>query len=438
VEEGRAATSFFVLIDGEIVVSKRVGDRDIETSRTTRRGTFCGAVASFLDNQPDTYAFSVRALAPCRFVVIDAEAFGEFMRSQFPIAVHLLRGMSGDNEDIQSSVDSQNRIKAVGRIAAGLAHGLNNPAAATVRAAADLRSRVSRLTHDAGPSRSGRDALRPLLEELSRRAEVQSRSPIHPSCSVLETSQAEDDVTDWLEDHRVAQPWDLAPVFVAAGLRVTDLESVVGRLTAAGPPDRLDDVFRWLRDVVEAQLLIADIADAGERISELVDASKHYSHLDGSDYDVVDLHKLLDSTLDVLSPILADDIAVVREYDPLMPGVPCYPGELTQALTHIVSNAIEAMRRGQTDGRTLTLRTQLSDAVTIDVGDTGPGIDPSICDHIFDPFFTTKSIGEGAGLGLTVAWRIIATRHGGTLAVRSTPGDTHFTIGLPSAHVEAC
>jgi hypothetical protein len=143
VEEGRAATSFFVLIDGEIVVSKRVGDRDIETSRTARRGTFCGAVASFLDNQPDTYAFSVRALEPCRFVVIDAQAFGEFMRSQFPIAVHLLQGVSGDNEGIQSSVDSQNRIKAVGWIAAGLAHGLNNPAAATVRAAADLRSPVS-------------------------------------------------------------------------------------------------------------------------------------------------------------------------------------------------------------------------------------------------------------------------------------------------------
>ena len=198
-------------------------------------------------------------------------------------------------------------------------------------------------------------------------------------------------------------------------------------------------MFSWLANVIDAQHLINDVAEAGERISELVEASKQYSHMDGSAFDVVDLHRLLDSTIDVLSPALGTDITVVRDYDPLLPGVPCYPSELTQAFTHIVSNGIDAMRSGDSDGRTLTLRTEMtSDAIYVEMTDTGPGIDPSICDRIFEPFFTTKPVGEGAGLGLNIAWRIVVNRHGGTLTVRSTPGDTRFTVTLRPAHVEAC
>jgi signal transduction histidine kinase len=194
-----------------------------------------------------------------------------------------------------------------------------------------------------------------------------------------------------------------------------------------------------LANVIDAQHLINDVAEAGERISELVEASKQYSHMDGSAFDVVDLHRLLDSTIDVLSPALGTDIMVVRDYDPLLPGVPCYPGELTQAFTHIVSNGIDAMRSGDSDGRTLTVRTGMTgDGIHVEMTDTGPGIEPAICDRIFDPFFTTKPVGEGAGLGLNIAWRIVVNRHGGTLTVRSTPGDTRFTVTLRPARVEAC
>jgi signal transduction histidine kinase len=345
----------------------------------------------------------------------------------------------GDHEGIHRTVDYQNRIRAAGTIAAGLAHGLNNPASATVRAASDLRSRLNRLALDRTPSDIARTALAAVIEEIQCRHAQQSRIPLRQHHSPLEASRAEDEICDWLDDHGVSEPWSIAPTLAAAEMNVARLEAVINTLDGVQAPDSADTALSWLANVIDAQLLVDDIAEAGERISELVDASKQYSHMDGSVFDVVDLHRLLDSTIDVLSPVLGTDIAVVRDYDAQLPGVPCYPGELTQALGHIVSNGVEAMRSGDTDGRTLTLRTVMTDdAIVVEVTDTGPGIDPSICDHIFDPFFTTKPVGEGAGLGLNIAWRIIVTRHGGTLTVHSTPGNTRFTVTLRSAHVEAC
>jgi signal transduction histidine kinase len=439
VEEGQDARLFLVLMDGEIVVSKLSGERDIETGRTSHRGTFFGAVPSFLEGPPQTYPFSVRATLRSRFAVLDTHAFGDFMREHFPLAVHMLQGMWVDHEGIHRTVDYQNRIRAAGTIAAGLAHGLNNPASATVRAAADLRSRVNRLARDRVPSDIARTALTVVLDEIQCRLAQQSQTPLREHQSPLETSRMDDEICDWLDDHGVSKSWSIAPTLTAAGMDATRLEAVVNTLERIHAPDSADLVFSWLANVVDTQHLINDVAEAGERISELVEASKQYSHMDGSAFDVVDLHQLLDSTIDVLSPALGVDITVVRDYDPLLPGVPCYPGELTQAFTHIVSNGIDAMRSGDSDGRTLTLRTKMtSDATYVEMIDTGPGIDPSISDRIFDPFFTTKPVGEGAGLGLNTAWRIVVNRHGGTLTVRSTPGDTRFTVTLRPAHVEAC
>ncbi|WP_457144894.1 ATP-binding protein [Mycobacterium sp. URHB0021] len=439
VEEGQDARRFLVLMDGEIVVSKLLGDRDIETGRTSHRGTFCGVAASFLGNPAPTYPFSVRATKRSRFLVVDAYAFRDFVREHFPMVVHLLQGMWGDHEGIRRSVDYQSRIRAASTIAAGFAHGLNNPAAATVRAAADLRSHVNKLARDRAPSYIARTALAGVLDEIQCRLTQHSQTSLRAHHSPLEVSQMDDEICDWLDDHGVLKPWNIAPTLTAAGLDVARLEAVVDTLDRVRGRDSADLVFSWLANVIDAQYLINDVAEAGERISDLVDASKQYSHMDGAAFDVVDLHRLLDSTLDVLSPALGADIAVVRDYDPLLPGVPCYPSELTQAFTHIVSNGIDAIRSGDSDGRTLTLRTEKTDdAIVVEITDTGPGIDPSICDRIFDPFFTTKPVGEGAGLGLNVAWCIVVNRHGGTLTVRSAPGNTRFTVTLRPVRVEAC
>jgi signal transduction histidine kinase len=439
VEEGQDAKLFLVLVDGEIAISKLSADRDIEAGRTSHRGTFCGAVASCLENAPRTYRFSVRATVPSRFLVLDAHAFGEFMREHFAMAVHLLQGLWGDHEGIYRTVDSQNRIRAAGTIAAGLAHGLNNPAAATVRAAADLRWRVNRLALGHVPSDIAREVLAAVIDEIQCRHAQPSQTPLGERRSPLHSTRLEDEICDWLDDHDVSKPWNIAPTLTAAGMDTARLDAVVNSLDRIHAPDSADLALSWLANVIDAQHLINDIAEAGGRISELVDASKHFSHMDGSAFDVVDLHLLLDSTIEVLAPALGTDIAVVRDYDVLLPGVPCYPSELTQAFSHIMSNGIDAMRSGDTEGRTLTVRSGMTDnAIIVEMTDTGPGIDPSICEHIFDPFFTTKPVGEGAGLGLNIAWRIVVNRHGGTISVHSKPGNTRFTITLRPAHVEAC
>jgi signal transduction histidine kinase len=408
------------------------------TSTPTAQPTAApSSVGSFSDTPPIAYAFSVRALTPCRLLTFDATVFWNFVRSELPFAVHLLRGVWGD-EGMHGAIDHQNRIRAAGTIAAGLAHGLNNPVAATVRAAAELRERLQRLAGPATPSTAARAAVEPTRSALTRRIGERTLRPLHARRSAMQNTEAEDEVADWLDAHGVAQGWDVAPGLVSAGVEVTDLRAVLDSLYGADCPDTPGAVLLWLADVLDAESFICDIVAAAERISELVDASKDYSHLDGSAYDIVDVHRLLDSTLDVLAPALGEDITVLRDYDPMLPGVPCYPGELAQALTHVITNAIEAMRGGPANGRTLTLRTRLAEAIVVEIGDSGPGIDPTIRDQVFDPFFTTKPVGEGAGLGLTVAWRIVVTRHCGTLGVTSIPGDTRFILGLRCAHVEAC
>jgi CRP-like cAMP-binding protein len=192
VDEGRDARLFLVLMDGEIAVSKLSGERDIETGRTSHRGTFFGAVPSFLENPPATYPFSVRATMRSRFAVLDTHAFGDFMREHFPIAVHMLQGMWGDHEGIHRTVDYQNRIRAASTIAAGLAHGLNNPASATVRAAADLRSRVNRLTRERAPSDIARTVLATVLDEIQCRMAQQPQAALREHRSPLETSYRPD------------------------------------------------------------------------------------------------------------------------------------------------------------------------------------------------------------------------------------------------------
>jgi signal transduction histidine kinase len=246
--------------------------------------------------------------------------------------------------------------------------------------------------------------------------------------SALERSDAEDALGDWLEDHEVTQPWDLAAVFVPAGLGPADLEKVA---------DTVDDGFlepalRWLAYTVETEALLAEIRESTHRISSLVDAAKQYSQLDRTPHQPTDLHAGLDATLVMLSAKTGPGIRVVKEYDRSLPPVPAYAAELNQVWTNLIDNALDAMAG---EG-TLTLRTAVDgDNAVVEVVDTGPGIPEPLRRRVFEPFFTTKPVGQGTGLGLDVAWRIVTTRHGGVLKVRSRPGETRFVVRLPLTEV---
>jgi signal transduction histidine kinase len=429
--EGEEARCFYVLLDGEIVMSRRVGDEDVEVTRTSARGVYSGAFQAYLgDRVPQVYANSVRALVPSRFFVLSAERFAELMRDWFPMAQHLLEGLFFGIKNINQAVGQRERLLALGSLSAGLTHELNNPAAAAVRATATLRESVARVRTDwTGVVAACHDpeALNVLLARQRDAVTVLRRTqggPGSPGGSALETSDLEDEVSDWLTEHAVADGWDLAATFVQAGLDTAWLE----HLAAEIKPAALPAVVRWLGGTVEVELLLDEIDDSTARISKLVKAAKAYSQMDRGPYQVVVVHDLLISTLMMMAGNFGPGVHVVKDFDTTLPRIPAYAAELNQVWTNLIDNAVAAM---QGEG-TLTLRTRRDESrLIVEIGDTGPGIPPELQERVFQPFFTTKPVGEGTGLGLDISWRVVVNRHHGDLSVESVPGDTRFRVALP-------
>ncbi|MBJ6647702.1 ATP-binding protein [Streptomyces sp. BSE7-9] len=426
--EGDPATCFYVMVEGTVVLSRRVGGDDVEVTRTSQRGVYAGAMQAYLgDRVPQVYNNSLRVTEPTRFFVLPADTFADIMQDWFPMAVHLLEGLFFGVKSTQRAVGQRERLLALGSLSAGLTHELNNPAAAAVRATASLRERVGKMRRKLRVISEGaydRETLAGLIEIQERTAERVAKAPV---LSPLEASDREDLLSDWLDDHGVTEGWRIAPAFVQAGLDEDWLEQVA----AAVDEETLASAVGWLNYTVETELLMDEIQDSAARISHLVDAAKQYSQLDRAPFQVADVHELLDSTLLMLSGKLGKGIRVVKEYDRTLPRVPAYPAELNQVWTNLVDNAVAAMR--ETDGEgTLTVRTaREDDRLLVEFGDTGPGIPAEIRDRVFDPFFTTKPVGEGTGLGLDISWRIVVNKHHGSLRFESEPGDTRFQVLLP-------
>jgi signal transduction histidine kinase len=440
--EGEPATCFYVLIDGELMMSKLSGGQDIETNRTSQRGVYCGAWRAFTGGNQKSYDASVHVTKPSRFFVMDAPVFAQFMRDQFPMAVHLLDGIAVGTDRTRRIIDNREKLLALGRLSAGLTHQLNNPAAAISRAAADLRGRVAGMRHKLAMLADGTitpEVLSALVRLQERVAEQVAKSAsLH--LSALETSDREDAVGDWLDDHGIDGGWDIAPTFVEGGIDTDWLEriSAVSEELAAGS---LEQAIRWIDYTIESELLMNQILEASKRISALVADAKQYSQMDRAPFQVANVHDLLHSTLVMFADRLTKDgnkdadkdtpaITLVKDFDRSLPEIPCYPADLNQVWTNIIDNALAAMRD---KGGTLTVRTcRYGDNMArVEICDTGPGIPADIREHIFEPFFTTKPFGEGTGLGLDLAFNIVVKKHRGDIRVESVPGDTRFIVLLP-------
>jgi signal transduction histidine kinase len=435
--EGDEATCFYVLIEGELVMSKRSGGVDIETNRTSQRGVYCGAWSAYVPGEEHVYQASVRLTRPSKFFVLDAAAFARFMQSQFPMAVHLLEGHMVGGRRQSQIIGQREKLLALGQLSAGLTHQLNNPAAATARAVSDLQDRVGKMRHKLAMLADGKftaAALRTLVSIQDEVAEQVAKSKSQ-ELTALETSDREDHISDWLEDQGISGGWDYAPTFVEAGLDVDWLERV-----SASVEDCTDDgdatsmlqgAIGWLKYTIETELLMTQIAEASKRISALLAGAKQYSQMDRAPYQSANVHELIHSTLMMFGGKVGKDtpVKLVWEKDKSLPELLCYPGDLNQVWTNLIDNALQAM-----DGHgTLTIRTMWENEtmVHVEICDDGPGIPEDIIERIFTPFFTTKPFGEGTGLGLDLAWRIVVEKHGGNLSVQSKPGDTRFIVCLP-------
>jgi signal transduction histidine kinase len=309
-------------------------------------------------------------------------------------------------------------------MAAGLAHELNNPAAAAQRAAAQLAEAIdvvgAAVGHFVESGVERREA--ETLVELQREALAGAQS--RGALGALDAADAEDELADRLEALGVPEPWRHAEPLAAAGVGEAWLE----RLAAAAGP-ATGAAVAWVAATLTARGLATELQESTRRMSDLVGAVKEYTYMDRGELVEIDLHEGLETTLKVLGHKLKHtSIEVVRDYDRTLPKLTVRGSELNQVWTNLLDNAIDALG----DHGTITIATRRDNACAIvEVGDDGPGIGPEIRDRVFDSFFTTKDVGAGAGLGLATARRIVVDRHSGSLTFDSEPGRTTFHVSLP-------
>jgi signal transduction histidine kinase len=425
--EGDPADGFYVLLSGTITLSQRVRADEVEVVRTDQRGAYGGATQAYMRGAKgvaEGYGTTLRAISDSVFLVLPADEFATMVRTWFPMAIHLLEGLFLGMRNAQAVVGQRERLVALGSLTAGLMHELNNPATAAVRATAALRERVAGMRHKLGMIAEGQIDPAALRRLTQLQETVIERAAKAPTLTAMQASDREDELGDWLDGHGVAGGWDMAPSFVAAGLDVDCLEEI------AGSVDRglLEQSLRWIGYALETEQLMTDIEDASARISSLVSAAKQYSQLDRASHQWIDVHDGIDSTLVMLTHKIGKGIRLVKDYDRTLPKVPGHPAELNQVWTNLIDNAVQAMN-GQ---GTLTVRTgRDGERVLVAICDTGPGVPPELHRRVFEPFFTTKPVGEGTGLGLDIAYRIVVNQHGGDLTMTSVPGDTRFEVRLP-------
>jgi signal transduction histidine kinase len=317
------------------------------------------------------------------------------------------------------------KMFALGKLSAGLAHELNNPAAAIGRNASSLSELLKNIPKIFKQT-AGLKLDNAQMEIFQERLHVIIDREQEEELSMLEKSSLEDELTDWLMDHEI-DDYTFAEILVDYGFTAADLDYL-----AEIPPDyALVPVFKWLSYHLTTSKIVKEIAEASTRISELVGAVKNFSHMDrGGDKQYINIHSGLESTLTMLNyKIKKASIEIVRDFAPDLPLARALAGELNQVWTNIIDNAIDAMA---TNGKgTLTINTkQERNSVVVTITDNGPGIPDEINSMVFDPFFTTKEIGKGTGLGLDVVMRIIDQHHG-SVKLKSVPGNTSFIVCIP-------
>ena len=416
-EEGSAAAAMFVVVEGEVVVSKRGAAGPIVLN-VCGPGELLGEL-SVLEGRPRTA--SVTATRRSRVVVLTVDALHELLRSSLSATLAILRTMASRLGNTESVLRQHDTLASLGRIAAGLAHEFNNPASAVKRGAVELEQRVSSIERVALELRTIEldEAQLALLRQV---VEQPRTAPVGES--TMQRARREQALEAALATRGIPESWELAPALAAMHLDVASLEQIV----AAFPPAAVPIVVRWIDATVSTRTLSRDVSEAATRISELVHAVKAHSHLGEAPIQEVDLHDGLESTLRLLRHQLGA-VVVRREYAVELPRVEAWVSELNQVWTNLVDNALYAMAGS---GELVVSTARLDDEhVVITITDSGPGIPADLQGQVWKPFFTTKPVGAGSGLGLHLSYNVVVHKHRGRIELESRPGRTCFRVVLP-------
>jgi signal transduction histidine kinase len=419
-EQGEEPPGLKLLLKGESLVVLVEGDRNEPVGRQFAP-TWMGAIA-VLTGGP--LGVRMKAETPCRVALVLADDFRRLAFAQPAVHQRVMRQVAPVMSRITGMEQNRERLASLGTMAAGLAHELNNPAAAARRAAAQMEealeviaSTISRFV-DAGIEREQACGLVELQQEAVDGARGRT------ALDALDVADAEEELIARLEELEVPEPWRVAEPLAAAGVNRAWLDAVNELAGSATPA-----AVAWVSATLTARGLAGELQESTKRMSDLVGAVKSYAYMDRGDLVEVDVHEGLETTVTVLGHRLKHThIKVAREYDKSLPKLMVRGSELNQVWTNLLDNAIDAL--GESGTITISTRPEAS-GVRVDVADDGPGIPDDVKERIFDSFFTTKDVGQGMGLGLATAHRIVVDRNHGTMTVDSEPGATTFHVWLP-------
>lgn len=423
--EGEHADDWWVVLEGVIDLVRHVGREDIVFARLDAPGRWAGGFRAW--DEGGVYLTTGRTASEGRVMRVPAIALRALALSWFPFGVHIIDGVFYTVRNVEEGARQRGALVTLGTLAAGLAHELNNPAAASARAVDALEAANEGLLSALRElALSGLSAQQFNDLDALRRAIPVPDGPV----DALTVADLEDELLGWLEDRDVERAWEVAPALAATGLGTAWCQQVVDAVGEGALGPAMD----WVSRTVTVSALQDQIKESTRRISDLVTAVKSYSQMDRGSMQRIDVTEGLESTLVMLGHRLREDgITVQRDYGTAVSEVEAFPGELNQVWTNLIDNAADAMA----GGGTLRVSTSMeAGSVVVEIADTGPGMPPEVVQRAFEAFFTTKEVGKGTGLGLDIARRIVVQRHGGAIDVDSEPGSTVMRVTLPTTHTQ--
>jgi signal transduction histidine kinase len=427
VHEGEPGRGIFILSQGEVNITRLSEGNEIPIGKHVAPAFF-GEIPVLTD---EPVLVTIRATVDCQLYEIEGDDFRKllhecrnFERMVFRIWQKRIRGL-------ESFIRGREKMAALGTLAAGLAHELNNPAAALVRALRDLPDAIQELQRMNLVYGQRQVDEAHTLEWLKARDQGYE-AILNDRTDLVTLSEREDELLTWLEDYGVKQAWKLSEPLAAAGIETETLDHLVSRWRD-DPTELREMGLHWLALSFEVISMTKHGLRGAERIAELVSSMKSYSYLDQGVQQEVDIHQGLEDTIRLFSYKLKSGIEVQRHYDQQLAKIPAYGSELNQVWTNLIDNAIDAMNSEEhPEKRILEIRTQRqANHARIEIIDNGPGIPCEIQSRLYEPFFTTKPVGQGSGLGLETVRRIVENRHQGSITFDSRPGRTCFTVCLP-------